>query len=359
MTASDDSKVCLLGVVEGFYGQSWTWQDRANYAQSLDEMGLNSYIYAPKSDSYLRKQWRDHWPERQWQSLARFSEQSRSAGIIWGIGLSPFELYKNYSDSQKRLLTEKISRLNELQPDILAVLFDDMPGDQPDLAERQHEIVADICEQSGARRILVCPTYYSNDPVLESFFGQMPIGYWQDLGRLLPEQVELLWTGNRVCSDSISRGDLADITEKFRRLPTLWDNYPVNDGKEACKTLNLGPLSKRKLELGKDIQGHLCNPMNQPNLSRMPLASLALLHSGIQKNTGSYRDIFIAFCGEKVGNQLAQDMAVFQCGGLDSLSAEQLSQYKTRYKQLPGACAEEVFRWLNGEFAFDPECLTG
>ena len=63
-----------------------------------------------------------------------------------------------------------------------------MPGDSSSLAQRQAEIVQDVQAWSDANHIIVCPTYYSFDPVLERFFGNRPDDYWEDLGRLLPPQ---------------------------------------------------------------------------------------------------------------------------------------------------------------------------
>ena len=40
------------------------------------------------------------------------------------------------------------------------------------LAQRQADIVADVCRWLPGVRILVCPTYYSFDPVLEKYFGK-------------------------------------------------------------------------------------------------------------------------------------------------------------------------------------------
>ena len=110
-------------------------------------------------------------------------------------------------------------------------------GDQADLAARQAEIIADIFRWSGGSRILVCPTYYSFDPVLEKHFGAMPDNYWQTLGRELPREVDILWTGNRVCSDTVTMADIELINAQVGRPVMLWDNYPVNDGAVRSKFL--------------------------------------------------------------------------------------------------------------------------
>ena len=47
-----------VGVIEGFFGKPWSWDDRASYAGFLRELGFDFYIYAPKADRRLRKEWR-------------------------------------------------------------------------------------------------------------------------------------------------------------------------------------------------------------------------------------------------------------------------------------------------------------
>ena len=52
------------GVIEGFYGiPLWDRGSRLSYPSWLREHGFSFYIYAPKNDVFLRKQWSDDWPE--------------------------------------------------------------------------------------------------------------------------------------------------------------------------------------------------------------------------------------------------------------------------------------------------------
>jgi len=52
----------------------------------------------------------------------------------------------------------------------------------------------------------------------------------------------------------------------------LWDNYPVNDLSMASE-LHIGPLMGRDRRLPEIIYGYLNNPMLQPALSLVPLAT--------------------------------------------------------------------------------------
>lgn len=43
------------GIIEGFYGIPWTFEERKSMINFLSDIGLNQYIYAPKDDPYHNK----------------------------------------------------------------------------------------------------------------------------------------------------------------------------------------------------------------------------------------------------------------------------------------------------------------
>lgn len=344
----------LAGVVEGFYGRHWSWQLRLDYAGILRRLGLNSFLYAPKADPFLRKQWQSDWPAAEWRQLRALARHYAAAGVDFGVGLSPFQLYAGYSAAERRRLQRKIERLNELEAPLLAVLFDDMPGEQPDLAGRQAEIVADIGRWTTATRLLVCPTYYSFDPVLERHFGLRPTSYWAELGRLLAADVDVFWTGNEVCSGSILAQDVERAREALGRPLVLWDNYPVNDGAVRSRHLYLDPLAQRHVCAPGALRGHFCNPMLQGLCSVPALLGLAQLYAGEKTVAASLpADIL----GAATWQQLQRDSRLFRDQGLDMPELRR-KELESVYSALPGPAAVEVVRWLRGEDAFDPACLT-
>ncbi len=118
-----------LGIVEGFFGLPWSWNARIDYAEFLSRFGFNSYLYAPKSDRLLRQDWQIPFPQEHLENLRSLANIYRQKNIVFGIGLSPFELYKNFNSDNKNLLKAKIQQINDIQPSILCILFDDMQGD--------------------------------------------------------------------------------------------------------------------------------------------------------------------------------------------------------------------------------------
>ena len=351
MTAKSE---CLAGIIEGFYGRPWSWETRLAYVGILKELGLNSYVYCPKSDPFLRKQWQQKWPPQQWRHLQGLSGEYRKQGLNFGVGLSPFALYQNYDRHQREQLKRKIFSLNDLQAPLFALLFDDMPGALDDLASRQAEIVADVVEWTSANRIFVCPTYYSLDPILEQYFGRRPPDYWLQLGRDLPASAEILWTGNQVCSGSVTVEDVRAISDLLGRPVALWDNYPVNDGAVRSNFLYTSKLSSREVGLPRELTAHLCNPMNQGLVSLLALLGLTDLHKRAEPTTAYlYRAL-----GKDVYNQLQRDSQDFENLGLSGMGQQRCSSLAEDYAGMPGPAAAEVAGWLRGEYTFDPACLT-
>lgn len=344
----------LCGVIEGFYGRPWSHATRLAYAEFLPALGLNTSIYCPKADPFLRKRWREQWPAAQWRQLRELSARYRQCGLYWGPGLSPFALYQDYGAVQQRQLRAKVAQLLELEPGLLAILFDDMPGDLPDLAARQAGIIADVRGWAPGLPLLVCPTYYSFDPVLEKYFGNRPDGYWPQLARELPADTAIFWTGNQVCSESVTREDVRRISRQLAHPLVLWDNYPVNDGAARSRHLYCQPLAGRDPDLRQALAGHLCNPMNQALVSLPALSGLATLYGRAPAND----DWLVTALGAATWQQLQENAGEFRELGLDGMGAQRCRELAQSYQALPGAAAAEVAGWLRGEYTFDPACLT-
>lgn len=357
----NDTPITQLGIIEGFFGRSWSWQDRHDYAEFLHGNGYHFYIYAPKSDGHLRKNWQTPWPQETFERLKNLRATFRKHQIKFGIGLSPYEIYLDAQSGQKAQLLKKIHELNQLEPDILCILFDDMRGDLPHLAQIQTELLHAVTEVAQATQIIFCPTYYSFDPVLEKVFGQKPDNYWEDLGKQLDKKIDIFWTGPKVCSEHYSNEHLAQVTHLLQRKPFLWDNYPVNDGAIKSRLLQLRAFNQNHGQLHGQIAGHAVNPMNQPWLSRIPLASLQ--HAYQKENNYDPEQVFIQtcrqLCGDKLANLIIEDVGLFQDQGLHQLTPDIRSHLIARYQHYAAnPYAHEILAWLNNEFVFDPACLT-
>lgn len=353
-----------LGIIEGFYGKAWTWSERADLVSFLSEHGYTFYLYAPKADACLRRDWKtDHSTEQQ-KSLAGFAEHCRKAGVSFGLGLSPFGLFEDFSASNRAALEQKLSMLAGYGINELAVLFDDMPAGQADLAGRQVEIMHWIRDwltrHSDVSRLQMCPSYYSDDIVLDKVFGQRPDGYLEQLGSELDATIDVFWTGEEVCSKEIGTGHLKRVGQQLRRKPMLWDNYPVNDGQRMSQFLHLRAFSGRPAVIAPLIAGHGINPAVQPVLTRIP--ALTLVDSYSKGNNYQYGAAFkaaaVQVVGKRFADQLEADLISLQDSGLERISPSRLVSLKHIYTAIHHPAAAEILSWLNGGYRITDDLVS-
>ena len=73
-----------LGVIEGFFGRPYDWDERADMVWALAPAGYSFYLYAPKADGYLRRRWREPYPDADLKALRTFAGTCREAGVRFG-----------------------------------------------------------------------------------------------------------------------------------------------------------------------------------------------------------------------------------------------------------------------------------
>jgi hypothetical protein len=340
-----------LGLVEGFFGLPWSWDERCEAVSFLAPHGYGFYLYAPKADAWLRKRWQEPHPADEMARLAAFRAHCRAHGVRFGIGLSPFELHLHEGDDWKQPLAVKLDMLAALEPDDIALLFDDLRGDVPDLAARQAGIVHVAAARRAAGRILFCPSYYSDDPILDVAFGSRPAGYLEDLGRLIDPAIGIFWTGPEVCSAEITPGHVERVAAALGRKPFLWDNYPVNDGARMSLHLHLRAFTGRPAGIAAHIAGHAINPASQAVLSRVPALTLAESYdAGAAYDYGEAWDRAAeAVLGTDFAMRLRLDLNVLQDRGRDRLG-ERLGRLLERYGAIDHPGAREIVAWLDGRW---------
>ena len=338
-----------LGVIEGYFGRPWRHAERRGVLARLPDLGYSFFHYAPKADAFLRRRWREPHPDAAAAELADLSAHCRRVGLRFGIGLSPYELYRDPGPAPMAAFCAKVRALDDIGIDDLAILFDDTRGDLPDLAARETEIVHAALAQTRAQRVLMCPTYYSDDAMLDIVFGARPVGYLEDLGRRLDARVGVYWTGEEICARAFSPGHLARVADALRRRPTLWDNYPVNDGPRMSRFLHLRAFTGRPPAIAAHIAAHAVNPALQPQLSLIPAATLAAAYrqGDAYCYMQAFRDAARALAGDALAGMLEADLHALQDRGLDQLGDDR-ERLRRRYAALAHPVAAEVVRWLDG-----------
>lgn len=347
-----------FGIIEGFFGKTWSWSERITWATFLAEIGGDLYLYAPKKDPFLRRRWREPMENQHFEALKQCRAAYQAAQVGFGVGLTPFDVQLGLSSSDCEALHAKVVQLNQLNLDWLAILFDDMRGDFPGLAASQLEVIQRITAVSNAKRIVICPTYYSDDPVLEQVFGQRPLDYWQTLQALDPA-IEIFWTGPKVCSHDYPLEHLTEVGTRFNRPVMLWDNYPVNDGKRLTTKLHLHGIGGRNAQIKAGCRGQLMNPMNQPLLSRIAIATMARVHrQGLEIPPKDCQVEIETLAASDLTQLLIRDAQSLADPGMEGFSKSDRALLRSQYAQCHDPMALEVVDWLDGVYEFDPACLT-
>jgi hyaluronoglucosaminidase len=345
-----------LGIIEGYFGRQWTWDERRKVIETLRPFGYRFFHYAPKADPFLRRRWTEPHPLEDANQIKSFAAFCHGLGVNFGVGLSPYQAFNDFNDDLRHAFIRRVEDLASLGLTDLGIFFDDMHVDLPDLAARQIDIVHLAHQTAPHLNLNITPSFYSDDPVLERVFGACPPNYLADLGSGLDPEIDIYWTGEEVCAREISPGHLAKIAALLQRKPLLWDNYPVNDGPRMSQFLHLRGFTGRPKAVGAHIKGHAINPASQAILTCAPAITLARSYLlGDQYCYGA--EGFAASChvlGERLATMLRDDMLSFQDMGLLRLEAR-IDRLIERYREIDHDGAREVVAWLTGDYAITGE----
>jgi len=258
----------IRGLIEGFYGRPWTWDERAEVMRWSHDRGMTHYVHAPKDDPKHREAWRDPYEPDELDGFRRLVDEGT---LAVGFGISPGLSMDYRSSDDLGALGAKVDQVLKVGVDLVCLALDDIPF-RAGLGEDHVHVTRWLAEHVGGRAsLLLVPTEY---------VGSRTTPYLEALAAGIPEDVPIAWTGMAVMNDVITADEARARADALGgRLPFLWDNFPVNDGMMVDR-LHLGPLWGRDAALPRQCSGYLANPMVQPRASKLPLASVAAFLRG-------------------------------------------------------------------------------
>ncbi|XP_026745885.1 protein O-GlcNAcase isoform X2 [Trichoplusia ni] len=275
---SSNRKDFICGVVEGFYGRPWTTEQRKDLFQKLKKWGMDMYVYAPKDDYKHRAYWRELYTVEEAEHLTSLISAAKAQGIIFCYALSP-GLDITYS-SQKEITTlkRKLEQVSQFGCTCFALLFDDIEPEMSEadkqifqsFAHAQVSITNEIQQHLSRPRFLLCPTQYCSTRAVPAVSSSE---YLNTLGTKLDQQIDIMWTGPKVISKTLTTECIEEITQVLRRPPVIWDNLHANDYDQ--KRIFLGPYCGRSPELIPLLRGVLTNPNCEYNANMIPIWTLA------------------------------------------------------------------------------------
>jgi hyaluronoglucosaminidase len=259
----------IAGIIEGFYGRPWSWDERAHLMRFCHERGMSHWVYAPKDDPLHRERWRDPYDGDVLDGFARLAGEGT---LQLGFGISPGLTMRYASADDRAALAAKVDQVVGVGVGLVCLALDDIPFAGGPQGQAHAGVTTWLRDHLGDRASLVLvPTEY---------VGTGKSAYLDALAAGVPADVPIGWTGVSVVNDAVTVEQASSRAEALGgRAPLLWDNYPVNDGLMRDQ-LHLGPLWGRADGLVDVCSGYLANPMVQPRATTLPLASTAAWLAG-------------------------------------------------------------------------------
>ncbi len=127
MSGAAASPFALRGVIEGFYGNPYTQEQRLELVDFLAAHGMNTFVYGPKDDPLVRARWRDPYDGGALHRLAELVDRCRARDVQLMYCVSP-GLSMRYSDPDDMdALVAKLASVADLGVDAFGLLLDDIP----------------------------------------------------------------------------------------------------------------------------------------------------------------------------------------------------------------------------------------
>ncbi|MFQ4148668.1 beta-N-acetylglucosaminidase domain-containing protein [Arthrobacter sp. LAPM80] len=280
MTVKDWPLMSIRGGIEGFYGIPWSHQARMDQFEFYGKHKMNTYIYTPKDDNYLRSKWRDLYPAAELADLKELVDKANANHVNFTFALSPGNDVCYSSDADFASTIAKFEQLRNIGVSSFYVALDDInpvlncAADKAkftntgyrSLADGQafylNRIVNDYIKVHKLQPLQTVPTNYA---------GSAADPYKDQFGLATDDSILIQWTGEGVFSDTITEASVTKAVQTYNAEHFyIWDNLPVNDGQRGRLFLN--PLEGRDPNLYKHIDGITSNPMIEAYASMIALA---------------------------------------------------------------------------------------
>lgn len=244
----------------------------------MKSLGLNTYMYAPKDDFKHRAYWRELYSVEEAEQLSNLILAAKEHNIMFYYALSP-GLDITYSSSKEIVcLKRKLEQVRQFGCDAFALLFDDI---EPEISETDKEVFQsfghaqvsvtnEVYQALEQPHFLFCPTEYCSTRAMPNIQSS---DYLNIIGSKLIPEIDVMWTGPKVISKTISVQSMQELTDVLRRKPVIWDNIHAND--YDSKRIFLGPYDGRSTDVIPYIRGVLTNPNCEFESNFIPIHTIA------------------------------------------------------------------------------------
>ena len=257
----------LRGTIEGFYGNPWSHQNRKDQFDFYARNKMNIYVYGPKDDPYHHSRWWEPYPADKAAELKELIDMAHANKVRFVWAMHPSNSIESDSDKQKAL--DKFQMMYDLGVRDFGIFFDDIDAKSVQAQIDYLNFLTDkfVKTHKDVNPLVMCPTQYNS-----AFAGWNPEPYLRPLGKGLYPEIEVMWTGPRVCN-MIDTETCKWFTDATGRKAFIWLNYPVND--YGGHSLLMGPVVGNDPAISQMVSAFCSNPMQYAEASKVALYGLA------------------------------------------------------------------------------------
>ncbi|MBJ8325313.1 beta-N-acetylglucosaminidase domain-containing protein [Streptococcus pacificus] len=290
LVVEDYADIKNRSFIEGYYGNPWSNEDRAELMRYGGDLKMTQYVFAPKDDPYHNSKWRELYPDDKLEEikmLARVGNQSKTR-YVWTI--HPFMSnpvrfdkdgqgnYRFYEDDLK-IIKAKFTQLLNVGVREFGILADDAATPVGGAAS-YNKLMTDLtqwltekqAEYTGLRKEMIF--------VPHEYWGNGTEAELRSLNNGLPETSSLTLTGGRIWGQVTNqflnnlKTNLSANGATYRPVQ-LWINWPTTDNSKQHLILGGGEQFLQPNVDPSLIAGIMLNPMQQSEPSKIALFSAA------------------------------------------------------------------------------------
>lgn len=281
----DYSDVKHRGFIEGYYGNPWSNEDRAELMRFGGDYKLNTYFFAPKDDIYHNKKWRELYPAKELAEIKKLAKVGNETKNKYVYALHPFMHHAIRFDSESNyqkdlnIIKAKFTQLLENDVRAFSILADDagVPRQGPGSYVKLLKDLTVWLKSEKSRKypdLVTDLPFCSNDYMGNGSSPQLKVVNQS------PASVSIIMTGGRIWGE-VSEGFTSNFKDNIAssgyegRPPYLWINWPCTDNSKQHLIMGGNDTFLHPGVNPDNIRGIVLNPMQQAEANKSALFAIA------------------------------------------------------------------------------------